>query len=201
MEKGLLYIFTGDGKGKTSAALGVAMRMLLNQKKVVWISWYKSDDWDISEKKMAEVFKDQLQMFWAGKGFYIKDEAVTSRKKGLKMAKANKAVVVDYESEEGHKLAAKTALKMLRCLFEDIRMGKKQVDLIIADEINQTINDGLLSIDEVKAVLKNQSGAHVVLTGRQCHEEILAMADLVTEMTKIRHPFDVGVMAVKGLDF
>ena len=71
MKKGLVYLFTGDGKGKTSAALGTALRASLFGQKVAWIAWYKSPDWDIAEKNMIDLLPS-LDCYFMGKGFFIK---------------------------------------------------------------------------------------------------------------------------------
>lgn len=190
--KGLVYIFTGDGKGKTSAAIGVTLRMLMLNKKVVWISWYKSPDWAISEMKLAQTFKENLEMYWMGKGFYIKSG---------KSARVNKAMVFDYDTVEGHKRAANEALQQVRDLINKTNEGQRDIDLIVMDEINQTVEDGLLSAKDIVEVMKIRGGIHLVLTGRKCNDLVLQESDLVTEMKKIKHPFDNGIMAVQGLDF
>ena len=79
---GLIYIFTGDGKGKTSAALGTVTRAVCAGKKVAWVAWYKSDSWDISEKKIPQILTG-VDFYLMGKGFYIKE--VRSMKYGVRI--------------------------------------------------------------------------------------------------------------------
>lgn len=177
-DEGLIYVFEGNGKGKTSAALGVACRMLCNDKKVVWISWLKDNSWKVSESKMEKVFGKNMKMYWMGKGFYGGPE--------------------DHYSPEEHREAARVGLELAKKV---LRKEKDKVDLLIMDEVIKAINEGLLKIEEVLEVLKMRKKTHIVLTGHDCPRGLSRMADLVTEMKKVKHPYDKGVLAVKGLDF
>ncbi len=103
-KKGLVYAFVGEGKGKTSAALGVMMRMLLCGEKVAWISWYKTADWPISERAAVDFFPN-LEMHWGGKGFYIK---------GAREARVNEGKVYDTTTPDIHSLAAKDCVRLAR---------------------------------------------------------------------------------------
>ena len=187
----MVYVFTGDGKGKTSAALGVAMRTLLIGKKVLWISWYKSNDWDISEKHLVDKF-DNLEMYWAGRGFYIKN---------AKSAKVNQSLVFDYTTKKSHQTAAKEALIFAESILKQVRDKNRDVDLMVFDEINQTVEDGLLSASSIKKLINNRGEVNIILTGRKFSKELVECVDLITDMRKQKHPFDAGMMAVKGLDF
>ena len=178
LKEGLIYVFCGDGKGKTSAALGTALRMLLNGKRVEWISWYKEESWKSAEMKMPEVFENNLKMHWMGEGFC--------------------GGPLDKGTLEGHKTAAKKALGLAR---EILSQKESQVNLLVMDEVLRAIGDGLLEVRDVINIVKIRGKAHLVLTGHSCPEEIRSMADLVTEMRKIKHPYDKGIMAVSGLDF
>lgn len=180
-KEGLVYLFEGDGKGKTSAALGVALRMLLIDKKVEWISWFKEESWKTSEMKLPEVFKENLKMHWTGKGFF--------------------GGPMDKNTPEGHKNAALAALSLASEVLTKKEEGGGMVDLLVLDEILKAVNDGLLNIDEVLDVVKMRGETHLVLTGHECPGKLLEVADLVTDMKKIKHPFDKGIMAVQGLDF
>ncbi len=192
INKGVTYVFTGDGKGKTSAALGVALRMLLIGKKVVWVSWYKSPDWDISEKKFSNAFSDNLEMYWFGKGFYIKKS---------RSAKVNQSLVFDYEIFDNHKKAAHDAVAFIMELLGEINKGKKEVELIVLDEINQTVKDKLLKKEDIEKIINNRGRVNLVLTGRSFPRSLVEKVDLLSEIKKVKHPFDSGVMAIKGLDF
>lgn len=179
--EGLVYVFTGDGKGKTSAALGVALRMLLLDKKVEWISWFKEESWKTAEMKLVNVFKNNLKMHWKGKGFF--------------------GGPMDNNTPEGHKKAALSALFLANRVLLRKEEDGGMVDLLVLDEILKAVDEGLLNIDEVLDVVKKRGKTHLVLTGHKCPEKLTEIADLVTDMKKIKHPFDKGVMAVQGLDF
>ena len=181
-KQGMVYVFAGTGKGKTSAALGVAVRSLCLLKKVVWVSWFKHSDWDIAEMKMPKYFKKNLEMYWMGKGFY--------------------GGPMDIDTPEGHKKAAKEALLFVSNLLDKNEGdGGMKIDLLVLDEVIRAVNDELLTVKEVMEIVKKRGKTNVVLTGHVCPSEIENMADLVTEMKKIKHPYDKGIMAVPGLDF
>jgi cob(I)alamin adenosyltransferase len=172
--EGLIYVYFGNGKGKTSAALGTALRMLLINKKVEWVSWYKEESWQTAEMKLGKVFKKSLKMHWAGKGFL--------------------GGLMDHASLDDHKKAALVALS-----FAKKALGK--VDLLVMDEVLTTVTDKLLDIEDLLKTVALRGKTHLVLTGHVCPKEITAVADLVTEMKKVKHPYDKGTMAVSGLDF
>lgn len=181
----MIYCFTGDGKGKTSAALGIVVRSLLINKKVLWVSWYKSHTWDISEKKLVEKFPDNLTMVWAGKGFFMKDK---------KSVVVNNSTIHDFDTPQGHKKAAEDALGI-------IKSTGRGYDLIVMDEVLNAVADGLLKEEELMIVLDYLRKSHLILTGRGATAEIIKICDLVTEVKKVKHPFDKGLLAVKGLDY
>ena len=187
-KKGLVYLFTGEGKGKTSAALGIAVRAVLSGMRVGWVAWYKEESWPISEKKLparinpAEPSRTDLdglmKMYFMGEGFY--------------------KLPTDKATPEEHKKAARKALKKAEEL-----MGR--VDVLVMDEVVKAMVDGLVDENKVVRVIEKRSKTHVVLTGRGPSrtdlDGLFEMADLVTECRKVKHPFDKGVKAVKGLDF
>lgn len=176
MNKGLVYLFTGDGKGKTSAALGVAVRAVCAGKKVGWVSFYKTDEYPVSEKKLPKVLKDskKLEMYFMGEGFY--------------------KLPGDKATPEKHQKAAKEALKKAEELMS-------KVNVLVLDEAVKALDDRLLEPIEVIELLSKREETHVILTGRGGGGILMEQADLVTECKKIKHPFDRGVKAVKGLDF
>lgn len=195
----LVYVFTGEGKGKTSAALGVAVRSLLNNEKVVWISFYKQESWGLSESKLKEKFEN-LEMIFTGKGFRITnfDKKLMRDGKELKLATVGDgAKVVDTASEDEHKLAAGMGLEIA------VKSLEKKPFLLVMDEVLNAVDEGLISEKELFEVMAKRGETHVVLTGRlgTKSETILAEADLMTECKKIKHPYDLGKLAVKGLDY
>jgi cob(I)alamin adenosyltransferase len=199
---GLVYAFTGEGKGKTSAALGVATRSLLNGEKVVWIAFYKQESWGLSEAKLRDKFEN-LEMQFIGKGFRITnfDKKLMRNGKELKLATVGDgAKVVDTASEDEHKLAASTGLQMARKSLQE------KPFLLVMDEVLNAVDEGLISEKELLELLSNIGETHIVLTGRtkpsgSLPEGLMTSVDLVTECKKIKHPYDLGKLAVKGLDF
>jgi cob(I)alamin adenosyltransferase len=199
---GLVYVFTGEGKGKTSAALGVATRSLLNGEKVMWIAFYKQESWGLSESKLKDKFEN-LEMIFTGKGFRITnfDKKLMRDGKELKLATVGDgAKVVDTASEDEHKLAASMGLQMA----EKSLQGKPF--LLVMDEVLNAVDEGLISETELLEVIKKRGETHLVITGRtgpfgSLPKGLMASVDLVTECKKIKHPYDLGKLAVKGLDF
>ena len=179
--KGLIYVFEGDGKGKTSAALGVSLRMLLLNKKVVWISWLKEKSWKTAEMKLTNNFKNNLKMYWMGRGFF--------------------GGPMDNNTLDGHKNAAERALLLAKGILSSKEGTGGMVDLLVLDEVLRAVNDGLLNISDVIKVVKTHGETHLILTGHDCPREIVDIADLVTKMKKVKHPYDKGILAVSGLDF
>jgi cob(I)alamin adenosyltransferase len=169
---GMIYVFTGDGKGKTSAALGTAMRSAGHGGRVVMIQFMKGrETGEAIFSRKARVF-DLLQ--------FGRDGFVNLKK----------------PSKEDKKSAA-VALKVAGSILSD-----NPPDLLVLDEINVAMHAGLITTKSVMAVLRKiPKKTHVILTGRGAPKEVVAVADLVTEMKDIKHPFRKGVKAVKGLDF
>ena len=182
-KKGMVYVFTGEGKGKTSAGLGVAVRAVSNGMKVGWVSWYKEEKWPISEKKLSSRMISRgggtmpvgnLKMYFMGEGFY--------------------KLPTDHATLREHKKAGSKALKKAEELI-------KKVEVLVLDEVNNAIKDKLVGLNEVIKLIEKRGKVHVILTGRNANKKIVELADLVTECKKIKHPFDKGLKAVKGLDF
>lgn len=167
-KQGLVYVFTGDGKGKTSSALGVAVRAASAGLKVGWVSWYK-------EKVLPARFNiEGVEMYAIGKGFYKLPE--------------------DHASPAEHKQAAVTALRQAEKLL-------KKVDVLVLDEVNNAVQDKLINLIDLINLISKRGKTHIILTGRNANKKIIELADLVTEMKKVKHPFDKGIKAVKGLDY
>ncbi len=173
-EKGLIIVFTGQGKGKTTAALGLALRTLGHGANVAIIQFIKGG-WEPGEAKALRSFGKALSWHALGEGFTwetqdrVRDKALVEKAwdKSLTYLKSN------------------------------------QNKLVILDEINVAIKLGYLSIDQVlNGLLMRPALTHVVLTGRGASKELIERADLVTEMTLIHHPFkEQGVKAQPGIEF
>jgi len=197
---GLIYLFTGDGKGKTSVALGTVLRAVCAGKKVAWVSWYKSKKWDISEKKLPQVLPN-VDFYLMGEGFFIKESNYKLQMSNkIQNQKFKKLItggkIFDLVSENEHKIAAEKALEKVKDL-----LLTQEYFLVVCDEICNALYDKLLELGQVKELFNLRANTHLILTGRNAHVELIKMADLVSEIKKIKHPYDKGIPAVKGLDF
>ena len=174
-EKGLIIVYTGDGKGKTTSALGMALRAVGWGSKVLVIQFIKA--WKTGEHKTIEQFLPNITIIPAGVGFV--------------------GIMGDKKPKADHAASAKSALELAH---KEIMSTKWQ--MVILDEINGAIEGGLISISDVLTLLGSKpQNTTVVLTGRRAQPALIEKADLVTEMKKIKHPFDRGILAKKGVDF
>lgn len=172
-DKGLVMVHTGGGKGKTTAAMGVALRALGYGMKVTVIQFIKGNQWPSGEERALKKFKN-CSFYRMGEGF-----TWDTQNFDLDVAKA----------EEGWTLAKKFILN-------------PKTDLVILDEINCCLEYGFLKLKDVLNVLrKKPKMKHVILTGRGAPKKLIKFADLVTEMKCIKHPYDQGIWAQKGIDF
>jgi cob(I)alamin adenosyltransferase len=176
MEKGLVIIFTGEGKGKTSAALGIAFRAYGHQMPVCIVQFIKPPS-VTGEALAAGRIGPEIEFVSLGKGF------VTGPGKAIPLSQ--------------HQKAAEEALALARQ-----RMVSGVCDILVLDEINYAIQLGLIDSSAVLDLIKNKpQSLHLVLTGRSAHPELIAVADMVTEMRSLKHPFASGVPAQKGIDY
>jgi cob(I)alamin adenosyltransferase len=179
--KGLIIVFTGDGKGKTSAALGCAMRALGHGWKVLVIQFFKGD-WPVvyGELELARRLHPQMEVLQLGRGFV--------------------KIMGDKKPFEEHLEAAKAAFELTR---EKVLSG--QYDLIILDEINYALgylDFKLIELEDVLELLKAKPPElHLILTGRNAHPKVVELADLVTEMREVKHPMKRGIPAQQGIDY
>lgn len=199
---GLVYVYTGHGKGKTSAAFGQVVRGLGHGWNVGLIAWYKEASWELSEYQFSQLLtseaQSRLQLLRLGKGFFIKQPSreLVRDEKVIKIAKANDATIVDDHSQEEHREAAKAALSATHTLLKEWHP-----DLLILDEVCNALADTLLSWSDLQALLEKRGSTHCVLTGRSALPELIEYADLVSEVKMIKHPYEKGQLAVPGLDF
>jgi cob(I)alamin adenosyltransferase len=174
-EKGLLMVFTGNGKGKTSAALGVALRAAGQGFKVLMIQFIKGS-WHYGELDSAPMLGGALEIRPMGRGF-VKTGAQKPDPEDVRLA------------EEAWSAAVAA-------------MQSAKYDMIVLDELNYTTNYGMLSIDRVLDDLgRRPERLHVIATGRNAHPRLIEAADLVTEMKEIKHPFNQGILAQRGIDY
>lgn len=170
--QGLLIVYTGHGKGKTTAALGLVFRALGRGMPVGVVQFIKGK-WKTGERLFAETLPG-LTFLVMGLGFTWESDDL---------------------SRDKH--AAENAWAQAKAMIEGGRHA-----VVVLDELTYVINYGWLSLDEVLATLRARPAhVHVVVTGRNAPEELCALADLVTEMKKLKHPFEKGVAAQLGIDF
>lgn len=171
-KKGLIIVHTGDGKGKTTAALGIALRACGYGMKVIMLQFFKGK-WKYGELRSAPKL-GTFEIQPMGQGFTWESKDV----------EVDKAMVREAWQ------AAK----------EKILSGN--YDVVILDEINYALSYGFLPVaDIVEFLQKKPPMLHVILTGRDAKPEIVEIADLVTEMRQIKHPFEQGISAQKGIEF
>lgn len=181
-KKSVVLVYTGEGKGKTSAGIGLMARALGNDWRVAFIQFIK--EWEVSEHKFIEkiqpIFGTKLFFYKGGKGFYHARELSAQKVTGTQHKKA----AIDTYSQ---------ALKAAQS-------GK--FDLVICDEINNALYHHLLTKDQVKNLIESRSAkTSLCLTGRNFPEDLLPLSDIATNMTKRKHHFDEKFLANKGIDF
>ena len=175
-ENGLVIVYTGGGKGKTSAALGLVLRAVGYNHKVCMVQFVKGS-WHYGELDSAKRLAPEFELITAGKGFV--------------------GILDDKSPREEHVKAANDTLAISR---EKIMSDK--FDVVILDEINYAIQLELLKLDDVLQLIKAKpTELDLVLTGNHATKEVIELADLVTEMKEIKHPFKSGIKAKKGIDF
>ncbi len=173
---GLVIVYTGNGKGKTTAALGLALRAVGYNHKICMIQFIKGS-WHYGEMDSSKRLEPEFDLIAAGKGFV--------------------GILDDKSSREEHEKIAHEAIHICK---EKILSNK--YDVIILDEINYAINLGLVNLKDVLKLLeKKPKNLNLVLTGNYAKKEIIKKADIVTEMKEIKHPFKSGIKAQKGIDF
>lgn len=172
-EKGLLLVFTGDGKGKTTAALGLAFRAMGHEYPVCMIQFVKGS-WRYGELETAKHFDNLMELHVMGKGFTWQSDDLD---KDIQAAR------------DAWDFAVKT-------------IGENRHRLIILDELTYLITYGMLDEHVVlDALAARPEHMHIVVTGRNASSGLVAAADLVTEMRNIKHAYDNGIMAQKGIEF
>ena len=172
MKRGYTQVYTGDGKGKTTAALGLALRAVGRDLRVYMVQFMKNDK-DAGEIRAAELFGPRLSIHPMGAKGFVRG---TPRP-------------IDYQM-------AQKALDLSNHLLES---GK--YDVIILDEINMAVHLGLISLQDVLALMDiKPDSVELVMTGREAHPEVIEKADLVTEMVNVKHYFETGVKARNGIE-
>ncbi len=173
---GLVIVYTGGGKGKTTAALGMALRAAGYNHKVCIIQFIKGS-WPYGEMESLKRLEPEVELVIVGKGFV--------------------GIIDDKSPREDHEKIAKEAIKISK---EKIQSGN--YNIVILDEVNYAINLNLINVKDVLDLIKSKpENLNLVLTGNHAKKEVVDAADLVTEMKEIKHPFKSGIKAKKGVDF
>ncbi len=180
-KKSVTVVFTGDGKGKTIAALGLMARALGAGHKVAFVQFIK--DWRVSEhsfiEKIMTIYGTQLTFYKGGLGFFEAGELSSNASKKDHIKEAEKSFELAYSAA---------------CSGE--------YQLVICDEINNAVHDGLLDKKYLKKIISETSPqTSLCLTGRNFSNELLSDVDIVTNMTKIKHHYDDGYKANEGIDY
>lgn len=178
----VIVVYTGDGKGKTSAGLGLTVRALGNGWRVAFIQFIKL--WDVSEHQFIStimpIYEEKFDFYKGGLGFYEAGRL------------SNENV-----SDDEHKQQAQ---KTYEFALQAASSGDYQ--LVVCDEINNAVADGLLDKNALKRIIdQKHASTSLCLTGRNFPEELVSRADIVTEMKKLKHHFDDKYLANKGIDY
>jgi cob(I)alamin adenosyltransferase len=175
-EKGLIIVYYGNGKGKTTAALGVALRSIGYDHNVCMIQFIKGE-WDYGELYSSNKLKPNFELIVTGKGFV--------------------GIIDDDHLIEEHIQSSKNALKIAR-----EKISSNKYNTIILDEINYALKLNLITENEIISLLNfKPEELNIIMTGNHLSSKILELADLVTEMKEVKHPFKKGLKAKKGIDF
>ena len=175
-QKGLTIVYTGNGKGKTTAALGLVLRAIGYKKNVCMIQFIKGS-WHYGEMDSSKRLEPEFEIIAIGKGFV--------------------GIIDDKSPKTDHEEIAREAVRISK---EKILSGK--YDIVILDEVNYAVNLGLITVNDVLELIKSKPvQMDLVLTGNYAKSKIIEIADLVTEMKEVKHPFKHGIKAKKGIDF
>ena len=178
IEKGLLMVHTGKGKGKSTAAFGLVTRAIGNGMKVGVVQYVKGK-WQTGERVVLEHFPEQVTIKTMGEGF-------------------------TWETQDRARdiAAAQAAWEASKEMIEACRGDDPQYDIILLDELNIVLRYDYLPLADVVEFLRNKpEGVHVIVTGRNAKPELMDAADMVTEMTMVKHHFKAGVKAQVGIEF
>jgi cob(I)alamin adenosyltransferase len=176
VDRGLVHVYTGEGKGKTSAALGLAVRAISYRKRVLIVQFIKGP-WRSGELDIVDRLKPYLHIRAMGEGF-------------VKILGDRKPLAV-------HKKAAQKAF-----IYAAQAMRSGKYDIFILDEINVAVKEKLVTVNQVAQFIKNKpTKVELVLTGRNAHSRIKKMADYVSDIRPVKHPFQKGILARQSIDY
>ncbi len=174
--KGLVIVYTGNGKGKTTAALGMCIRAAGYGKKIKILQFVKGS-WKYGELKGIKLLSEFVEMEQVGEGFV--------------------GIIDDNKDRQVHEAAARKGLEDAAAVIHSGRY-----DIVILDELNVAVDLKLIALESVLDLVRNKPAQlHLVITGRHAAPELIELADLVTEMREIKHPFQQGILAQKAIDW
>jgi cob(I)alamin adenosyltransferase len=175
LDRGLTIAYVGNGKGKTTAAVGLAVRAAGYKKRVLFFQFFKSPSWPSGERESLKKLGVKVKVL--GKGFV--------------------GILGDRKPKAEHRAATQAALVKAEKYLES---GK--FDVIVLDEIISCVEVGLLSVAEIVALLVQKSkDMHVVITGHKRYAAIIKLCDVVSEMKMVKHPYYRGFLATQGIDY
>ncbi|HEY7508279.1 MAG TPA: cob(I)yrinic acid a,c-diamide adenosyltransferase [Nitrososphaera sp.] len=175
-DRGLVVVYTGKGKGKTTAALGIVLRAVGHGYKVGMVQFIKGE-WYYGELTSSKRLEPEFEMIAAGKGFV--------------------GIIDDDHPMEEHQKAARDAVQLVKD-----KLASGRYDVMVLDEVNYAVKLNLITVDDVLGMISARPDkTTLVLTGNHAHEKVIEAADLVTEMREVKHPYQKGIKAKKGIDF
>ena len=175
-DSGLIIVYYGNGKGKTTAALGIALRAIGYDHNVCMIQFIKGE-WNYGELYSSNKLKPNFELIVTGKGFV--------------------GIIDDDHPFDEHIQSSKNAIKIAK-----EKISSNRYNTIILDEINYAIKLNLITENEVISMLESKpTELNIIMTGNYLSKKILDLADLVTEMKEVKHPYKKGIRAKKGIDF
>jgi len=173
MKKGLLIVYTGNGKGKTTAALGAALRAVGHDMRVCMIQFIKGG-WKSGELNAVKNCKGLFDIIVKGEGFLFNSEDI-----------------------EKHRPTARDAWEHAKRVI-----SSSEYEVVVLDEFTYLLNYGLIEEkDAVEFLRRKPEGLHIIVTGRNAPNSLIDIADLVTDMRVIKHPFQKGIKAQRGIDY
>ncbi len=193
LERGLVQVYTGDGKGKTTAALGLALRAAGHRFHVAIVQFVKGASYT-GELFAIERLSPEVRISQFGRDC----KRASAVRQGISSCQGcTECFLGEGDATDEDRELAQAALATAHAL-----VVRGDTDIVILDEISLAARFGLVSTDDiVKLVQAKRPDVELVLTGRQMPEEVLAIADLVTDMRQVKHPFEQGIIARRGIEY
>lgn len=181
----MIYIFTGNGKGKTTAAIGTGIRAVGAGKRVLMVQFMKEKRLSSESRVLDKIDNFVLESF-GRRGFYLPESILKDHPELL---------------EKGVRPLTDIDKNIAGEALEFIRENLHNFDLIILDEVCVALDFGLLKLEDVLQLLMANMDKDFIITGRNCPQKLIDISDLTTQMVEVKHPYQKGVTAKKGLDF